>query len=88
MMESRLTGVITQISLHQVSAHMNDELVAIHHPTGTLIEGDMLFNLPPAEQFSKQGLPTLFKLFGSGKTMSPGGTVHGLMVGRLASDKA
>ncbi len=80
------TDLLQQISLHQVSSHVNHELVAIHHPSGTLIEADMLFNLPPKEQYSKSSLPFLFKLFGSGKSLSPGGTVHGLMLGSITKD--
>ncbi|TKA23079.1 hypothetical protein B0A50_07396 [Salinomyces thailandicus] len=36
-----------------VSAHANQELVFHHKPTKTLIEADLLFNLPATEQFSK-----------------------------------
>lgn len=38
-----------------VHAHGNKELVFNHKPSGTLIEGDLLFNLPANEQFSKSG---------------------------------
>ena len=34
-------------------SHGNKELVFLHKPTRTLIEADLLFNLPPTEQFSK-----------------------------------
>ncbi|KAK4685592.1 hypothetical protein P7C73_g4551, partial [Tremellales sp. Uapishka_1] len=86
--ESQTYGFEPEITLHHVSAHQNDELVAIHHPTGTLIEADMLFNLPPTEQYTKQGgLPTAFKLFGSGKTLSPGGWLHSQMASTIAKDK-
>jgi hypothetical protein len=62
--------------------------VAIHHPSKTMIEGDMLFNLPPNEQYSKSKLPFLFKLTGSGSSMSPGGHVHALMIKGVVKDKA
>jgi hypothetical protein len=39
-----------------VSAHMNKELVFNHKPTKTLIEADLIFNLPAVEQFSKTGV--------------------------------
>ena len=47
-----------------VSAHFNKELVFNFRPTRTLIEGDLWFNLPCVEQYSKSdedptsGLPT------------------------------
>ena len=77
-----------QITLAQVTSHMNHELLAIHHASGTLLEADMLFNLPPTEQFSRAGgLPFFTKLFGGGKSMSPGGAVHGPMVAAVVKDK-
>lgn len=36
-----------------VHAHANKELVFFHKPTRTLIEADLLFNLPATEQFSR-----------------------------------
>ncbi|KAF2112611.1 hypothetical protein BDV96DRAFT_580010 [Lophiotrema nucula] len=38
-----------------VYGHINKELVFNHKPTKTLIEADLLFNLPATEQFSKTG---------------------------------
>ena len=38
-----------------VDGHGNKELVFFHKPTRTLIEADLLFNLPATEQFSKTG---------------------------------
>ena len=38
-----------------VDAHANKELVFCHKPTRTLIEADLLFNLPATEQMSKTG---------------------------------
>jgi len=39
-----------------VDGHMNKELVFNYKPEKTLIEGDLLFNLPAHEQFSKSGV--------------------------------
>lgn len=39
-----------------VDGHVNKELVFNHRKSGTLIEGDLLFNLPAYEQFSKSDL--------------------------------
>ncbi|KAI9712090.1 MAG: hypothetical protein M1820_001799 [Bogoriella megaspora] len=38
-----------------VDAHANKELVFNHRPDKTLIEADLLFNLPATEQYSKTG---------------------------------
>lgn len=38
-----------------IDAHRNKELVFFHKPTRTLIEADLLFNLPATEQFSRSG---------------------------------
>lgn len=38
-----------------IPSHPNKELVFNHKPTRTLIEADLLFNLPATEQFSKTG---------------------------------
>jgi hypothetical protein len=78
-----------QISLHNVSGHVNHELVAIHHPSGTLLEADLLFNLPPTEQYSRAGgLPLLSKLTGGGSSMSPDGWFHGKATSGLVKDNA
>jgi len=51
-----------------VHSHKNKELVFLHKPSRTMIQADILFNLPATEQFSKSGIdPTsgfLTKLFG------------------------
>ena len=39
-----------------VDAHPNKELVFFHKPSRTLIEADLLFNLPATEQYSKSGI--------------------------------
>lgn len=38
-----------------VDAHPNKEIVFFHKKTGTVIEADLLFNLPATEQYSKTG---------------------------------
>lgn len=84
--DTKTYGFEPEISLHNVSAHRNDELVAIHHPTGTLLQGDMLFNLPPTEQYSRTYLPAWFRLLGSGSSLSPDGALHHRMASGLFSD--
>jgi len=86
--ETQKYGFEDEISLHRVSAHLNDELLVHHAPSGTLLEADMLFNLPPNEQYSRAGgIPTLMKMMGGGHTMAPGGTVHGWMASSISKDK-
>ncbi|KAI1001381.1 hypothetical protein K3495_g6819 [Podosphaera aphanis] len=36
-----------------IDGHINRELVFVHKPTKTLIEADLLFNLPATEQYSR-----------------------------------
>lgn len=38
-----------------IHSHGNKELVFLHKPSRTLIEADLLFNLPATEQFSRTG---------------------------------
>lgn len=45
----------SEFNYEYVHAHENKELVFVHKPTGTLIQADLLFNLPANEQFSKTG---------------------------------
>ncbi|KAL9099357.1 MAG: hypothetical protein Q9163_005133 [Psora crenata] len=44
-----------EFDVEYVGAHANKELVFCHKPDRTLIEADMMFNLPAYEQFSKSG---------------------------------
>ena len=44
-----------EFDIEYVPAHMNKELVFCHKPTKTLIEADLMFNLPATEQHSKIG---------------------------------
>ena len=52
-----------------VDSHPNKELVFFHKPSKTLIEADLMFNLPATEQYSKTGInPTTgiaTRLFGA-----------------------
>ncbi|KAI1621723.1 hypothetical protein EDD37DRAFT_636045 [Exophiala viscosa] len=45
-----------EFSYEYVHAHANKELVFLHRPTKTVIEADLLFNLPATEQYSKSGM--------------------------------
>lgn len=44
-------------------SHQNRELALLHKPTRTLLEADLLFNLPATEQFSKAGVSATSGLF-------------------------
>jgi len=52
-----------------VPSHINKEIVFHHRPSKTLIQADMMFNLPATEQFSKTGVDPnsgiLTKIFGA-----------------------
>jgi hypothetical protein len=59
----------SEFEYEYVPAHANKEIVFNHKPTGTLIQADLIFNLPATEQFSKTGDSAtsgiLTKIFGS-----------------------
>ena len=44
-----------EFDVEYVGSHANKELVLCHKPDRTLIEADMMFNLPAREQFSRTG---------------------------------
>ncbi|KAI9894554.1 MAG: hypothetical protein M1814_001908 [Vezdaea aestivalis] len=62
-----------------VGGHANKELVFLYKPDKTLIQADMLFNLPATEQYSKTGIPAdagiFTKLFSFFNRTSPQGQV-------------
>ncbi|KAK5120324.1 hypothetical protein LTR85_006263 [Meristemomyces frigidus] len=45
-----------EFDMEYVHAHANQELVFNHKPSRTLIEADLIFNLPAMEQHSKTGM--------------------------------
>ncbi|KAL8291659.1 hypothetical protein RQP46_001917 [Phenoliferia psychrophenolica] len=55
-------------------AFVNEDIAFLHVPTKTLIEADLLFNLPPTEQYSKSTLRSSVPIFTSG--MIPGAKFH------------
>ncbi|KAJ8098658.1 hypothetical protein POJ06DRAFT_212793 [Lipomyces tetrasporus] len=69
-------------------SHQSKELVTYHVPTKTLIEADLLFNLPAIEQYSKSptnpksGFTRLFNAF------HPESSWHKRMVSGALKDKA
>lgn len=58
-----------EFNVQYVPGHMNKEIAFLHKPSKTLIEADLMFNLPATEQFSKSGQSgtsgILTKLFSS-----------------------
>jgi len=44
-----------EFSYEYVESHRNKELVFVHKPSRTLIQADLMFNLPATEQYSKTG---------------------------------
>jgi len=57
-----------EFSYEYFHSHANKELVFLHRPSRTMIEADLLFNLPATEQYSKSGVNArtgiLTRLFG------------------------
>ncbi|TNY19006.1 hypothetical protein DMC30DRAFT_418305 [Rhodotorula diobovata] len=66
-----------------VKGHINQDIAFLHAPTKTLIEADLLLNLPPTEQYSRSSsrssLPFLSNM------MKPGSTAHKRFLHHLAS---
>ncbi|GAA6014569.1 hypothetical protein JCM11491_004544 [Sporobolomyces phaffii] len=63
-------------------AHLNEDIAFYHGPSKTLVEADLLMNLPPKEQYSKtsarNSIPFLSKV-------TPGSGVHQKMLWYLVS---
>lgn len=60
--------------------HPNQDVALLHVPSKTLIQADLLFNLPAKEQYSAPGAPSptsgLLGWFGLGDKMNPWGSIH------------
>lgn len=68
-------------------AFANQDIAFLHVPSKTLIEADLLFNLPPTEQYSKSSAKSTFPFFSS--AMKPGTMTHKRFLWHLLSkDKA
>lgn len=75
-----------------VSGHINKEVALLHKPSGTLIQADLLFNLPANEQYSAPGAgkPTggLIRFVFNPASMNPYNSKFQNMVhGQVARDK-
>jgi Domain of unknown function (DUF4336) len=44
-----------EFSYEYIESHQNKELVFVHKPSRTLIQADVMFNLPATEQYSRTG---------------------------------
>ncbi|GAA5939304.1 hypothetical protein JCM3775_007183 [Rhodotorula graminis] len=66
-----------------VKAHINQDIAFLHVPTKTLIEADLLMNLPPTEQYSRSSARSTIP-FLSGM-MKPGSTAQKRFVHYLAA---
>ncbi|GAA5846023.1 hypothetical protein JCM11251_007332 [Rhodosporidiobolus azoricus] len=68
-------------------AFVNEDIAFYHGPSKTMIQADLLFNLPPTEQYSRSSsrstLPLISSAFQPGKTLQQRMLYHG-----LAKDKA
>ncbi|KAK9457137.1 hypothetical protein V1511DRAFT_492788 [Dipodascopsis uninucleata] len=61
--------------------HQNKELVTVHLPTKTMIEADLLFNLPAHEQYSKSSVSYKSGIFNRiFNHMHPGSKFHSFLV--------
>ncbi|KAJ9121213.1 hypothetical protein QFC24_004888 [Naganishia onofrii] len=51
--ESKVYGFEDEIKLQFLPGHVNKELAVLHIPSRTLIQADLIFNLPCTEQYAK-----------------------------------
>ncbi|KZT50591.1 hypothetical protein CALCODRAFT_488589 [Calocera cornea HHB12733] len=79
-------GFEPEIQAQYFAAHVSKDVAFLHAPSKTLIEADLLFNLPGKEQYSKTKSPNSLAIRWS--AFGPDSALHkrfGLMI---ASDKA
>ncbi|KZS99071.1 hypothetical protein SISNIDRAFT_472105 [Sistotremastrum niveocremeum HHB9708] len=67
------------------SGHQNKDVAFMHNESKSLIVADLLFNLPPTEQYSQSSSSASLPFVGS---LGPFGSVHKRLVSLVASDKA
>ncbi|KAI0684510.1 hypothetical protein BC835DRAFT_1422256 [Cytidiella melzeri] len=65
--------------------HTNKEVAFFHAASKTLLEADLLFNLPPTEQYSKSSSSATIPFLSS--RMSPFGALHKKVAWATGSDK-
>jgi len=53
----------SEFDVEYVSSHSSREIVFLHKPTRTVIEADLLFNLPGSEQYSRAGVSPTSGIF-------------------------
>ncbi|KII91243.1 hypothetical protein PLICRDRAFT_37984 [Plicaturopsis crispa FD-325 SS-3] len=83
--EDTLYGFESEIKSRYFSGYANKDIAWLHVPTKTLIEADLLFNLPATEQYSK--VKTSSKIPFIGK-LDPYGGLHKRVVWSQGKDKA
>ncbi|KAK9368886.1 hypothetical protein V1509DRAFT_621780 [Lipomyces kononenkoae] len=69
-------------------SHQNKELITYHIPTKTLIEADLMFNLPALEQYSKSPTNPLSGFTRLFNVLHPDSGWHRWLVKSVLSDKA
>lgn len=86
--ENKTYGFEDEVELLYCPAHNNKEIALLHKPTRTLVEADLLFNLPCDEQYSKTTKSkTAFWPLSAFGAMRPGTGVHDMMVKGVIKDK-
>jgi hypothetical protein len=71
-----------QIEHRYFSGHLNKDVAFFHADSRSLIVADLLFNMPPTEQYSKA--KRFLPLFGS--SFTPFSTLHSYFVRSLGTD--
>jgi len=78
-------GFESEIDACYFSGYQNHDVAFHHKASKTLIEADLVFNLPGHEQYSKDS--SFLGNLGLFSTLSPGGSAHHSMTNSLGKDK-
>ncbi|KAM0792030.1 hypothetical protein ACM66B_006257 [Microbotryomycetes sp. NB124-2] len=81
--EGQTNGEIKTVDFGK--SHGNEDVAFLHTPTRTLIQADLMFNLPPTEQYSKSSKRSWFPVLSSQFTADGAG--HKRLLNLIAKDK-
>jgi len=80
-------GFEPEIQACYFSGFENKDVAFLHGPSKTLIQADLLFNLPPKEQYSKSQSWSTIPIFSSIIKLNPWSSTHAKLVWKLGTDK-
>jgi glyoxylase-like metal-dependent hydrolase (beta-lactamase superfamily II) len=80
--ETKTYGFEDEIKLQYFPGHMNKEIAVLHVPSGTVLCGDLIFNLPAKEGYEKTSSGTgeaAWPINVMQSSLQPGTTAHGIV---------